>query len=801
MVNFVGSKHAGKMKRIKMGIRKRLLVNVLGIVLLTYFLSLGFLIYRNIQHNHQISLQSGRVQTLEYASQLGNDLNISLTLARNLSSIMEGVTPPTWNERFAEFQRMCECITHTQGYHYSEIVATFDYKLQNPKYPHAEGQVECVYPFRDSLLRPSIVLRDTSGYSTNISYFEHRNLNEEEMREPYLLRQDSTGKVSYVVGVSVPVRDSLQNPVGVIVINRSVDYYQKKFAEYHPYADMSLFLFSQDMKVVAGLDAELIGQDAELILSQIPHFNDKVLLMRQGTLLAEQYTSPMTGQVSYLFSAPVRIGSVRHPWTLCLNVSREGLLSYAASTTRVTILIAIVGVLIFFFVIFLFSWRLSNALHHITKTLTELAQGHIDPHLRLEYNTHDEIETMATSVNLLLESIEKKADFAQAIGRGDQERELDVTSEDVLGCSLVEMQNSLKAAKIREMIQREQEEQQAWATKGMAIFSEYLRVETNDIIGFTYDILHHLTEYVKADIGAMYLVEKDAEGERYLTLAASYAYQVRKYATARFNVGEGMVGRCAMEQKRIYLTDVPKGYVKISSGLGYEDPTSLVFVPIMMNDVLQGVLELARFGDFDEYVLRFVENVMGSFAATLVALRNNIQTQRLLQEARIRSEEISSQEEEMRQNMEELQAIQEEVARKSAELESWNRAMQSACCIVEYDTRGYLQYANNEYLSLLRLSLSEIQGHHHAEGMIMNADLSRRYQLFWQELLNGQIKRNVRNQFKRNGIVLTFNETYAPILNERGEVVKILKIAFNISEFMTREELQNNASKLHFEAE
>ena len=81
----------------------------------------------------------------------------------------------------------------------------------------------------------------------------------------------------------------------------------------------------------------------------------------------------------------------------------------------------------------------------------------------------------------------------------------------------------------------------------------------------------------------------------------------------------------------------------------------------------------------------------------------------------------------------------------------------------------------------------------------MNAEMSKRYQIFWRELLNGQIKRNVRNQFKRNGLVLTFTETYAPILNEHGEVVKILKIAFNISEFMV--EVSANAaanSKLSF---
>ena len=789
------------MRRFQMTIRKRLLLTVLSVVLLTYFLSLGYLIYRDLKHNHQSSLQTGRVQIAEYATQLSNDLNISLTLARDLSRVMEGVTPSTWEHRIADFQRMCQLITHTEGYDYSEIVATFDYKLQNPAYPHAEGQYELIYPFSDTLHAARATLRDTSGFSTNISYFERRNQNEEEMLEPYLLRRDSTGKVGYVVGVSVPVRDSLQRPVGVIAINRSADYYRKKFAEYHPYNDMRLFLFSRDMKVIAGPTAELLGQDAEQILSQVPRFNDRVLLMRQGTLLAEDYVSPQTGQVFYLFSAPIRIGAVRHPWTLYMNVSREGLLAYAASTTRISILIAIGGVLLLFLVIFWISTRIGGALRRISKTLTDLARGHIDADLRLEFHTHDEIETMAQSVNLLLESMEKKANFAQAIGRGEQNQELEITEEDVLGVSLVEMQNSLQAAKIREMMQREQEEQQAWATNGMALFSEYMRVETSDIVGFTYDILHHLTEYVHADIGAVYLVEKDADNRRYLTLASSYAYQVRKYAEAQFQIGEGMVGRCAMEQKRIYLTDVPKGYVKISSGLGHEDPNSLALVPIMMNDVLQGVLELARFGDFEEYVLRFIENVMGSFAATLVALRNNIQTQRLLQEARVRSEEISSQEEEMRQNMEELQTVQEEVARKSAELESWNRAMQSACCIVEYDTRGYLQYANNEYLSLLRLSLSEIQGRHHAEGMVMNAEMSKRYQIFWRELLNGQIKRNVRNQFKRNGQLLTFNETYAPILNEHGDVAKILKIAFNISEFMTEEggdKASTSSSRLSF---
>lgn len=781
------------MKRFELSIRKRILFTVLGIVLITYLLSLGFLTYRNAQQSLQTAMQAGRVQIEGYATQLSSDLNIALTLARNLSGTMHGVTPKTWDVRWQEFDRMCRQITKSD-YTYSEIWATFDYNLQRLDYPYKEGQFEVIYPFGDSMQNVLASLRDTSGLATNLNYITHRNFNEEEMLEPFLLRADSTGQAGYVVGVSVPVHDSLERAVGLVAINRSVSYFRKKFAEYHPYNEVSLLLFSREMKVIAGPEDELVGQNAEDILIEVPRFTDKVLLMRQGALLAESYISPMTRQESFLFSAPVKVGDMRQLWTLCMIVSRDSLLAFSDTTFRLTCWLALASLIFILIILFWLSSRIGGSLANISKTLHALSIGHIGAKLRLRYRTGDEIETIATSVNQLLDNVEAKVNFAQAIGRGEQDTVYHAMSDDVLGQSLLEMQNSLKAAKARELIQREQEEQQAWATKGLALFSEYMRVETNDIVGFTYDILHHLTQYVAADIGAVYLVEKDADENNILVLTSSYAYEVRKYATAHFEIGEGLVGRCAMEQKRIYITDLPKDYIKICSGLGHDAPNALVLIPILMNDVLQGVLELARFGEFEEYVLRFIENVAGSFAATLVALRNNIQTQRLLQEARIRSEEISAQEEEMRQNMEELQTIQEEAARKSAEMESWNRAMQSACCLVEYDTRGYLTYANNEYLSLLRISLSEIQNHHHSEGLEMKSENARQYQNFWQDILNGQVKRNVRNTVKRNGIELIFTETYAPILNERGEVVKILKIAFNITDYIAR---QSNTTEVY----
>ena len=87
------------MKRFELSIRKRILFTVLGAVLITYLLSLGFLTYRNEQQSLRVAMQAGRMQIEEYATQLSCDLNISLTLARNLSGIMRGVTPATWHAR------------------------------------------------------------------------------------------------------------------------------------------------------------------------------------------------------------------------------------------------------------------------------------------------------------------------------------------------------------------------------------------------------------------------------------------------------------------------------------------------------------------------------------------------------------------------------------------------------------------------------------------------------------------------------------------------------------------------------
>ncbi|MGC8825022.1 MAG: GAF domain-containing protein [Bacteroidales bacterium] len=312
-------------------------------------------------------------------------------------------------------------------------------------------------------------------------------------------------------------------------------------------------------------------------------------------------------------------------------------------------------------------------LNIIKKVLKQLGKG-VFPTEKLK-ERNDELGEIAAAVNTLVKGLKDISTFSIEIGKGNFNSPFQpLSEEDILGNSLIKMREELRNAAIEEEKRKKEDEQRNWATQGIAKFSEILRQNNNDLDELSSNIISNLVNYLGANQGGIFIKEEEGE-EVTLRLSACYAYDRKKFLEKTFKPGEGLIGRCYLERQTIFLTDIPKDYIKITSGMGEGNPTCLLIVPLMHNDIVYGVIELASFHVFELYQIEFVERIASSIASTISIVQINIQTTRLLEQSRRQAEEMLTQEAMLRQTIEELKASQDESERREAALQKEIKAL------------------------------------------------------------------------------------------------------------------------------
>jgi methyl-accepting chemotaxis protein len=311
---------------------------------------------------------------------------------------------------------------------------------------------------------------------------------------------------------------------------------------------------------------------------------------------------------------------------------------------------------------------LAVPINHTKNILLSMGKG-ILPKEKLKEGK-DELGQMAKALNMLVKGLTNIFNFSLEIGKGNFDTHFTpLSDEDVLGHSLIDMRNELKKAADDEIRRKEEDENRNWAAQGVAKFSDILRKNTNDLDELAYDIISNLVKYTNSNQGGIYIINDNDKDNLFIEMKASYAYDRRKFITKRIEIGEGLVGRCYQEMEKIYLTEIPNEYVKITSGLGEDNPRALLIVPFIYNNVIYGLVEIASFSEYPAHVIEFIERIGESIAATVSSSKAQIQTALLLEQSQQQAEEMASQEEEMRQNMEELRATQEQSSRREEELQ------------------------------------------------------------------------------------------------------------------------------------
>jgi putative methionine-R-sulfoxide reductase with GAF domain len=310
-----------------------------------------------------------------------------------------------------------------------------------------------------------------------------------------------------------------------------------------------------------------------------------------------------------------------------------------------------------------FSQKLRNALNKPIFQIQKLSQGEI-PDKMLPSN--NELDEVIVAFNQLSDNIQQASLFAKAIGNGNFETAyIPAGKNDMLGNALLQMREKLKAVAL-------EDEKREWTNKGLAEFGELLRTSEDDFKTFGDRIVAYLVKSLQANQGGIFIANRINDFETSLELVGCYAFDRKKYLQKSILIGEfaeGLLGQAYLEKETILLKEIPEEHLLITSGLGDASPNCLLMVPLKLNDKMEGVLEIASFKTFEPYQVAFVEKVAESITASVMTVRANQKTLTLLRETQEQSEELKSQEEEMRQNLEELATTQEEMRRKGVELE------------------------------------------------------------------------------------------------------------------------------------
>ncbi|WP_180903972.1 response regulator, partial [Flavobacterium chungangense] len=286
-------------------------------------------------------------------------------------------------------------------------------------------------------------------------------------------------------------------------------------------------------------------------------------------------------------------------------------------------------------------------------------------------NLTENVNQLAANLTTQVRAI---SEVASAVTQGDLTRTIGVEAKgevEALKDTINQMISNLKATTLRN-------QEQDWLKSNLAKFTQMLQGQ-KELNSVTKKILSELATVVTAQHGLFYILQEDEEFmDSKLNLIASYAYIKRKNSPTQYAMGEGLIGQVAVEKERIILSNVPKDYIKINSGLGDAKPKDVIILPVLFEGQLKAVIELASLDTFSETHLDFLEGLTESIGIVLNTIESNSRTEELLVQSQSLASELKSQQEVLKNTNEELEEKAFLLANQKEEVELKNQEVEVA---------------------------------------------------------------------------------------------------------------------------
>jgi signal transduction histidine kinase/HAMP domain-containing protein len=264
------------------------------------------------------------------------------------------------------------------------------------------------------------------------------------------------------------------------------------------------------------------------------------------------------------------------------------------------------------------------------------------------------------------------AEVATAVTQGDLTRSITVEARGEVA-ALKDTTNEM-IRNLRDTTQKNTE--QDWLKTNLAKFSRMLQGQ-KDLNTVGRLILSELAPVVAAQHAVFYVLDASRERPR-LTLLASYGSKGQTAIGSQLELGEGLVGQCAIEKEKILLSKVPLDYITIFSGLGAAPPQNILVLPVIFEDQVKGVVELASFERFSATHEAFLDQLAESIGIVINTIEANTRTVDLLTQSQSLAQELQSRQLELQQTNQELEEKAGLLAHQNQEVERKNQEVEQA---------------------------------------------------------------------------------------------------------------------------
>jgi HAMP domain-containing protein/CheY-like chemotaxis protein len=278
------------------------------------------------------------------------------------------------------------------------------------------------------------------------------------------------------------------------------------------------------------------------------------------------------------------------------------------------------------------------------------------------------------NVNLLADNLTNQvraiAEVATAVTKGDLTRSIQV---DARG-EVAELKDNINTMIDNLRLTTDRNTEQDWLKTNLANFTNMLQGQRDlSTVGRT--LLSELAPLVNAQQGVIYQMQSEEHGR--LALLSAYADSSDGHPN-QLRTGEGLVGQCAGEKKRMLITKVPRDAVTVSSGLFKAVPQNVIVLPVLFEDRVKAVIELASLSQFTASHLAFLEQLTSNIGIVLNSIEATMQTESLLKQSQQLATELQTQQKELQQTNEQLAQKAQQLAEQNVEVERKNQEIEQA---------------------------------------------------------------------------------------------------------------------------